>query len=46
MKFLTGLFVLGMSFWTAQAYEIGLVWDGLTSYGKRLHHNFADFFFA
>ncbi|KAH7182872.1 lung seven transmembrane receptor-domain-containing protein [Fusarium flagelliforme] len=24
MKFLTGLFVLGMSLWTAQAYEIGL----------------------
>lgn len=25
MRFLTGLLVLGMSLWTTQAYEIGLV---------------------
>lgn len=31
MRFLTGLLVLGMSLWTAKAYEIGLVRDGLTA---------------
>lgn len=45
MRFLTGLLVLGMSLWTTQAYEIGLVRDGLTTTTERWHYSCANFVF-
>jgi hypothetical protein len=41
MRFLTGLLVLGMSLWTTQAYEIGLV-RAASSYTKRTSRNCAN----
>jgi hypothetical protein len=42
MRFLTGLLLLGMSLWTTQAYEIGLVWAASICDTKRSDRNYAN----